>query len=253
MYFYYGGKRALAGRYDPPEYPVIVEPFAGSAGYAMRHLAVVDRVLLVEKDARVVELWRRLLAMEPAEVLALPVPKAGEETADFLHMTAAASNAIARCSRMLVTERMPRVIGLMLHRIAAVLPEAKRKVEVVHGDYRDAPDVEACWFVDPPYQATGAASGKTWFPQGMGYAPGCTAGELDYAELAEWCRARRGQVIVCEQEGAAWLPFRPLQRPGRVRGDSVSPEVVWTSRERRGAYRLPGGAVQQPFEHLPAR
>ena len=84
-------------------------------------------------------------------------------------------------------------------------PAAKAKVDVRLGDYRSAPDLEATWFVDPPYQPTrGMKTG-----QGLGYAPGCTSRELDYGELAEWCRSRRGQVIVCEQEGADWLPFRP--------------------------------------------
>jgi len=92
--------------------------------------------------------------------------------------------------------------------------------EIVEGDYSDAPDIAATWFVDPPYQPLGTmASG--------GYRYGA---DLDYEALSEWCRSRRGQVIVCEQAPASWLPFRPLavQRNGAAssRGDNRL-EVVW--------------------------
>lgn len=33
---------------------------------------------------------------------------------------------------------------------------------------------------------------------------------LDYPKLARWCKARKGQVIVCERPSATWLPFAPL-------------------------------------------
>lgn len=223
MFFYYGGKRQMARRYTAPCYPLVVEPFAGAAGYSMRHIHEVERVLLLEKDERVVELWRRLLASSPAELRDLPVPPPGADTDDFLYMTAAASNAIANCWRMKVTERMPRAIRAMLRSVARQLPLVQPKVEIVHGDYTDAPDEEATWFIDPPYQVNGSTSAKTWFPQGMGYARGCTSETIDYAALADWCRSRRGQVIVCEQEGATWLPFRPLR--GGLR------EAVWTNED----------------------
>ena len=88
MFYYYGGKRRLARFYPAPQHDVIVEPFAGSAAYALRHLdpstraREVKRVILVEKDQRVVDMWKRLLAMDPAELLKFPIPKAGERTDD---------------------------------------------------------------------------------------------------------------------------------------------------------------------------
>jgi hypothetical protein len=56
---------------------------------------------------------------------------------------------------MTVTPQMPTEIRAMLRAIALALPAASGKVDVVQGDYRDAPDVEATWFVDPPYQGDG--------------------------------------------------------------------------------------------------
>ena len=56
---------------------------------------------------------------------------------------------------------------------------------------------EATYFVDPPYFGR---LGKRY-----------PAHDLDYDELARWCRSLSGQVIVCENEGATWLPFKPFR------------------------------------------
>jgi len=89
---------------------------------------------------------------------------------------------------------------------------------VIEGEYHDAPDIEATWFVDPPY-STKAGSYYPHQPE-------------SFDALGEWCRHRRGQVIVCEQEGASWLPFRAFGHikpgAGKHRPDR-NMEVVWTS------------------------
>lgn len=212
MFYYYGAKRMFARQWGRPTRPLIIEPFAGSAAYSMYWLGAVEQVRLVEKDERVVELWQRLLAMEPADVLNLKPPPAGEYTSDFLWMTAATSNAIANLNTLKMPERVPQVAEMMLRQIADRLPEAKRKVTIIHGDYTEAGDDEATWFIDPPYQVSANGSAKTKFPQGMGYSRrrGCSSEHLDFEALADWCRSRRGQVMVCEQWGAGWLPFVSL-------------------------------------------
>jgi 16S rRNA G966 N2-methylase RsmD len=234
VFYYFGSKHRLAALYPPPMHDTIIEPFAGSAGYSMRHLRnrAVRRVVLVEKDQRVVDTWQRLLRMTVADLRVLRVPEAGETTDDFLMMTAAASNAIAGCTRMTVTDRQPRAIRMMLRRMEPLLAVAREKVEVVCGDYRDAPDVEATWFVDPPYSPSGRASAGTSRPQGAGYGIGRDAAALDYGELGEWCLARKGQRIVCEQEGATWLPFRHL-RGSQDSAGRVAAEVVWADPEHQ--------------------
>lgn len=243
MFYYYGGKRRLARRYPGPLYDVIVEPFAGSAAYALRHLdpstraRTIERVILVEKDPRVCETWERLLAMEPEDVTALPIPKVGERIDDFLLMTAAASNRIARSESMIVTDRMPTAIGRMFRQIAAILPHAKGRVEVIQGDYTEAPDIEATWFVDPPYWVNGRGQPGTDRRQGLGYARDCDSTTIDYDALAAWCRSRRGQTIVCEQAGATWLPFEHLRWARDSVGNKAA-EVVWMQPDDR----LPLGA-----------
>jgi hypothetical protein len=85
---------------------------------------------------------------------------------------------------------------------------------VIEGDYSVAPDIEATWFVDPPYERAGRY-----------YVHGSRG--IDYARLAAWCRARRGQAIVCEAAGATWLPFRALGSFHSSPASKRSEEAVW--------------------------
>jgi hypothetical protein len=64
----------------------------------------------------------------------------------------------------------------------------------------------------------------------MGYAEGCNSSSLDYAALAKWCRERKGQKIVCEQDGATWLPFEHLRLARNSIGRNTT-EVVWVDPE----------------------
>lgn len=243
MFYFYGGKRRLARAYPGPKHKVVVEPFAGSAAYSVLHLgargSIVERAILIEKDPRVCEIWEQLLAMEPEEVLNYPIPEAGDRTSDFLLMTAACSNRIARTAEMRVTKRMPVVIKRMLRQIAAVLPDVKGKVEIIQGDYSEAPDIEATWFIDPPYHVNGRPQSR-----GMGYAEGCNSASLNYPALGEWCRARRGQKIVCEQAGADWLKFEHLRWARDSIGNKAA-EVVWLDPAPATA------PAQEPLHGLP--
>jgi len=51
--------------------------------------------------------------------------------------------------------------------------------------YETAPDIEATWFIDPPYQK-----------MGRHYVHSLSVDQ--YGSLATWCQSRQGQVIVCE-------------------------------------------------------
>ncbi len=60
--------------------------------------------------------------------------------------------------------------------------------------------------------------------------------DIDYSGLAEWCKTRKGQVIVCEQLGADWLPFRELTKIKGLKNKST--EVIWTNYPMILQYRL---------------
>lgn len=224
---YYGSKSNVAHLFPPPEHDLVVEPFAGSAGYALLHHK--KRVILVEKDPEVAGIWRYLIKADPREIRALPDVEEGQSILD-LDVPVDARNLIGFWLGMNVTHRNNRPCGWMCswlrdggplgrnaasfwsqavrERIASQLP-AIRHWKIFHASYADCPDREVTWFIDPPY-----LGGNSTF-RGLGSYYRVNSKMLDYEHLASWVRRRRGQVIACEGPGANWLPFRSsLATPG---------------------------------------
>lgn len=235
---YYGGKwRDAVRNYPSPKYEIIVEPFAGSAGYALRHPD--KKVVLCELDAQIAAVWRYLLAVKPAEILALPdVPLKG--SVDDLKVCAEAkwliglwlNRAAARPRKspskwMRIRIRPGSFWGERVRTTIASQLDAIRHWTLIEGDYT-ACDQQglATWFIDPPYQLAG-----------QHYHHGSR--DIDFHKLADWCRRRQGQVIVCENEGASWLPFARLNAVKTTRAGHRSKEVVWISEQLGSCLRRP--------------
>lgn len=227
FFTYYGGKYRAAPHYPDPQHPLIIEPFAGAAGYSVRHYT--KDVLLIEKDPVVAATWRYLIRATPEEILGLPDIRPDQSVDDlrvhqearwligwWLNKGAATScktpSAWMRCGTHATSYWGKEVRA----RIASQVPLIRHWM-LYEGTYRDAPDIEATWYVDPPYQKAGKH-----------YRVGSAT--VDYADLADFCRSRKGQVMVCENEGANWLPFRPFRAikasEGRT-GGKVSLEAIW--------------------------
>jgi hypothetical protein len=156
------------------------------------------------------------LEATPADIEALPNLQPGDRLSDhrqlsngelwlmrFAINTGASqrSNVVTRFSRW---DASRRYIGANLHKI--------KHWRLVQGDYSDAPDIPATWFIDPPYHR----SGRFY-----------RTNDVRYPSLAEWVGGRRGDVVVCEQDGAGWLPFRPLAGHRAARG-RMTTEVIYT-------------------------
>ena len=231
FFTYYGGKWRVAPRYPGPRHRQIVEPFAGSAGYALRY---ADReVLLCDADPVLAGLWRYLISVTPGEILRLPDLRDGE-TVDALAVPQEARwligfwlNKGAAAPRKTPSRWMRDGLrpgsywGQKIRERIASQVEKIRHWRVYDTDYRCAEiDLPATYFVDPPYAN---AAGRYY-----------RKNAISYLELGDWCRGLRGQVIVCENDGAAWLPFRPFHaakaREGRG-GGRVSYEAIWTNQE----------------------
>lgn len=231
---FYGSKWRAANRYPAPAHETIVEPFAGGAGYALRHFQ--KRVILIDRDPRIAKIWRFLLRARPRDVLALPLLALDQSVTDLPQcdpggfelirswLQGGARNGKNRFSSMARAAfadnpRTPSFWGAACRARIATQVEAIAHWQFIEGDYSLAPDVDATWFVDPPYDN---AAGRVY-----------THHDIDYPSLGAWCKGLRGQVIACENDGASWLPFRSLYRTSNGWNGPTkrSSEAIWTTDE----------------------
>jgi hypothetical protein len=226
FFTFYGGKFRAAPRYPAPRYNHVIEPFAGSAGYAVRYAHL--RVTIYEVDEKVYGVWNYLQHASEREILSLPIgithvdeidgPQEAKWLVGFWFNKGCESPRLSASKWMKSGIRPKSQWGdIIRSRIAGQL-QYIRHWTILKRRASDAPDVEATWFVDPPYQQ----AGKHYRCKIM-----------DYNALGDWCRTRRGQVMVCENAGATWLPFREFATikasPGKHKASHVSEEVIWTN------------------------
>jgi site-specific DNA-adenine methylase len=214
MFYYYGRKKKIVKCYPKPNYKVIIEPFAGAASYSFYHNLSVEKVILLEKDKQVFDIWNWLIN-EATEnnIKDLPNLKPGDSSTEFLHIIHAVSKMAFAYKKIKVTEVLARNWEITRRVFLKHFNEVKHW-EIVCGDYTEAPDIEATWFIDPPYQGD----------SGKGYCHNNAL--LDYSKLADWSLKRQGEIICCEGYGATYLPFIPLLDLKGVAG-KVSKEVIF--------------------------
>jgi hypothetical protein len=181
---------------------VCIEPFAGGAGYSTYWEP--KRVTLLEIDPVLASVWRYLIRVKPQEIMSIPTDI---ESLDELNgvceeakhlvgywFNRGARQPINRRTSWARTSRFRSSFwGQQVRQRLAAQVERIRHWRIVEGSYQNAPDVEAHWHVDPPYQSVNYYGS-----------------DLDYPALAQWCLSRRGFVQVCENDDACWLPFRPF-------------------------------------------
>ena len=300
MFSYYGSKSKIVHLYPPPMFPTIVEPFAGSARYALRY---ADRkVILNDLDPTIAGIWQYLIhEATPERIAQLPELKVGErldsipwltdEERDLMgfsvqfgvytpritvseeggkrkeiaamkrrilerlggdptnYLTMAEKDLLGMAvgegrqqPQMTMTARAARSTLPVDHPkyrsspagIIALKPKLVRIVpsikhwRILSKTYQELPDIEATWFIDPPYCG----------PAGRYYK----YNKIDYEDLADWCRTRKGQVIVCEGAGAEWLPFRPLGTTANGSKRSLSVEKWWSNYRRASLWEKVAGS-----------
>lgn len=203
---FYGSKWNIARYYPPPAHDLVIEPFAGGAGYATFYDC--KRVRLVDADPIVVGVWEYLMRVTPAEIEALPeMPEVGDSVNNYRLSQEAKwligfwlnrGSATPKKSRTAYSARTDKAQlnwgARAKSRIVSQLP-ALAGWTVTLGPYSTAEDITATWFVDPPYGEKGRFYRVPF---------------QSFETLGAWCRSRRGQVIACDAPGATWLPFEPL-------------------------------------------
>jgi len=229
MFSYYGSKSKLVDYYPPPKFDKIIEPFAGSARYALKYWQ--KDILLVDKYELIINIWKWLQQCSKNDILTLPRLKYGDEIPTSLSENerafilynlhrgrAVPSNKIGKFSDCW---------EYTLKTTAANLDKIKHW-KIKQGSFDEIENIEATWFIDPPYQFGGEhykESNK----------------KIDFIKLAEWCKNRLGQTIVCENSKANWLPFVPVRKlQGQANTNTV--EVLYSN------YRTNYDAIQQTLQ-----
>ena len=229
MFSYYGAKFTGAKHYGPPRRSTVIEPFAGSACYSLYYS--VENCILVDKCERICAIWDFLINASPLEIL--NIPTRFEDDAEIAKLPyeqrmlvgfwigkgrAEPAQSLSSWYFRWRDEGSCMVWSLPVQlRIARQVSKIKNW-KIIHGSYVNAPNIDAHYHIDPPY------SGK----------PGRRYKEhrLDYPSLAAWVMSLQGTVDVCENQGATWLPFKPLYEVNSSRGrthGTVSKEVVYST------------------------
>jgi hypothetical protein len=228
MFSYYGSKWRTIPDYPPPIEDTIVESFAGSALYALSWFN--RKVWLNDLDPVICGIWDYLIKTTQAEILSLPTDRESMSRLTDLSIPQEAKDLIGFWIRQAGTRPARRVTGWAVtdkdegakYWGSAARERVARQVDLIrHWKVTNLPhteleNVRGTHFIDPPYCGKPGAAYKF---NNRG---------INYADLAGWSRSRHGQVIVCEQAPADWLPFRKL-RDIRTAGNKISAELIWTN------------------------
>jgi len=228
MFSYYGSKSKIVDYYPPPKHKNIIEPFAGSARYSLKYWQ--NDITIVDKYEKIIRIWKWLQKATEKDILNLPEPKYKESIDDFnisddekLLMGFMVAGAIA--SPQKIVQKFSNISGDK-KRIAKQLFKIKHWT-IINGSYEELENTESTWFIDPPYQFGGEHYRES-------------TKNIDFIKLAEWCKSRNGQVIVCENTKADWLPFKPMiDLSGAY---SKTTEAIWSN------HKTNYDAVQQSLQ-----
>lgn len=202
MFYFYGRKFKIGNKYPRPKYNTIIEPFAGSAAYSM--LYSNNNIILNDLDDKIYKTWKYLISVSTKEIMSLPILQKGQSLNDpeFNHLRDEQKYLIGFYLNpgSSSPKKSPGNYCAWNEKNKKILIDNIEKVRhwnINNKDYKDIDNVEATWFIDPPYQKQGK-----WYKHGNK--------DINYKELGEWCLSRKGQVIVCENIDADWLPFEEL-------------------------------------------
>ncbi len=217
MFSYYGSKSKIVDYYPPPKHKRIIEPFAGSARYSLKYWQ--NDVLLIDKYPVIVDVWNYLKTASEQDIKGLPKLNTGQTIDDYDlsdierkfmgFMVQDGTTGMRRTASYFAVKRMDEKFNFIIENLHKI-----KHWEIKLGSYDELENVEATWFIDPPYEFGG-------------HEYKCSNKNIDFDKLAEWCKERNGQAIVCENTKATWLPFKPMKE---MQGTMFkTTEAIWSN------------------------
>jgi len=220
MWSYYGAKTNVIDLYPAPVHDKIIEPFAGTARYALKYWQ--KDVLLVDKYEVIIKIWKWLQLCSVDDIKKLPHQiKSGQTLEEFTFDCEEAKMLMGflvgyglEKPRLTATRKhffRPNFLNYSLKKIEQSLFKI-RHWKIICASYEDIENQLATWFIDPPYQFGGGC-----YPE--------SSKNIDFEYLAGWSRDRIGQTMVCESLRATWMDFLPLgSHKGRT---GIQYEGIW--------------------------
>jgi len=232
---YFGSKWRVSIVTPEPQHNTIVEPFAGSACYSLRHYK--KDVILYETHQPVVELWRWLIySATKQDILDIPLTK------DVPAFTPIDTLPLSKGQQLLLqynqrtNNNTSRTTADISHFINGGWTAGKRAMvaqyinAIKHWQIFQLDGMtafhhkNATYEVDPPY----SLYGHKYYKQMQ---------RLDYDMLAKHCLSMRSQVIVHEstaKDGTlpAYLPFQSFNKQFHRNDRMTNPvkELIWTNK-----------------------
>jgi site-specific DNA-adenine methylase len=218
MFNYYGSKSKIVEYYPKPKFKKIIEPFAGSARYSLKYWEC--DILLIDKYPIIVEIWNFLKKCTQSDILGLPKLKEGDILTNY-NLTSVEISFLQYITQHgtvgghKVSKWGARDYDRNIKNIAQNLYKIKHW-NIVQDDFINIENQVATWFIDPPYQFGGH---KYKFSNKL----------IDFNYLSKWCKSREGQVIVCENTKADWLPFKPVKSMQGIKFTTT--EAMWSNQK----------------------
>lgn len=216
MFSYYGSKSKVVHLYPKPKFNRIIEPFAGSARYSLRHFE--NDIWINDKYDVVYKIWKYLQNCSAKDILSLPDLPVGfkieREKFDCIEQAWLMGFIIngGQSTPMLTVSKWGKEKFIKQRKFIAENLFKIKHWKITNLDYTEIANVECTWFIDAPYETAGYKYRLS---------------KIDFDVLKEYCLNRFGQIIVCESLDASWLEFKPFAKFNGIKKSFQ--EGIWTN------------------------
>ena len=210
MFPYYGTKKSLIKYYPSPHYDTIIEPFGGSCAYSLFYSS--KNVHIYEIDKCIYDILKYLIEASEKTIINLPLDnfeslkQVEKDLIGFFIRTC--------CSRPSRTMSKHKNFNVWTVKTRKELSINVNKIKhwKIYNESFDFNLMNATYFIDPPY--IGKCGGYYKFGNKL----------INYVALSNLIKSLKGQIIVCENGEANWLPFevmKTVNQRGKIRNELI--------------------------------